>query len=104
LLIAAAIDPDQSDLCRRLFLSAAVAGFPAGDCIMLREDDVLTIAVQYVAEAMFVVERQRQRVARLKAEGAATQDAERTLEVLEGTLELLEEHECMMRELSGRLH
>ena len=71
---------------------------------MLREDDVLTIAVQYVAEAMFVVERQRERVARLKAVGASTRDAERTLQVLEGTLELLEEHECMVRELSGRLH
>ena len=71
---------------------------------MLYEKDALTAAAQYVAEATFVVERQRQRVASLRAMGASTRDAERTLQVLQGTLELLEEHECIIRERSGRLH
>ena len=67
---------------------------------MAEKTDSLIAAAQYVAEAKKILARQRLRVAKLKALGASTLDAEHTLEVYESTLKLLEEHEATVRKLS----
>lgn len=61
----------------------------------------LAAAVQLVAEAKRFMARQHARIAKLKALGETTADAERALAAYKSTFELLQEHERMLRK---RLH
>jgi hypothetical protein len=58
----------------------------------------LSMAVQHVAEAKVIIERQRERVANLEAQGLPTRDAEQTLEIFIGTLTILEDHARFIKE------
>ena len=53
----------------------------------------LTSARRHVAEGRLIVSRQKLRIARLKAAGCFTLDAEQTLDVFERSLRIFEEHE-----------
>jgi hypothetical protein len=64
--------------------------------------ELLLFAARHVAEGRRIVARQRERIARLKAAGASTLDAEQTLKVFETSLVLFEEHETHLRPDKGR--
>jgi hypothetical protein len=70
--------------------------------IMLeRGETSLEMAVRHVAEARRIVAQQRERIARLKADGHSIVDHEKTLEVLEATLRIFEHDERRIRERMG---
>jgi hypothetical protein len=56
------------------------------------EFDKTLLAAKQVMDARNFVDEQKARIARLKAAGADTQDAERTLELLEANLRTFEDH------------
>jgi hypothetical protein len=58
----------------------------------------LAMAARHVAEGRRIVAQQRERIARLKADGHPTADHEQTLRVLESTLQILEDHERQIME------
>ncbi len=93
---------NQSSLCRRVLLSRSCRLFCARRR-MPEEENTLTMAVRHVAEARRMVAEQQERIARLRAAGASTRDAEQSLDVFQSTLSLLEEHERMCQSI-GLLH
>ena len=56
------------------------------------EFDKTLLAAKHVMDARNFVDEQKARIARLKAAGADTQDAERTLELFEANLRTFEDH------------
>jgi hypothetical protein len=56
------------------------------------EFDKTLLAAKQVMDARNFVDGQKARIARLKAVGTDTQDAERTLELLEANLRTFEDH------------
>ena len=56
------------------------------------EFDKTLLAAKQVLDARNFVDEQKARIARLKAAGADTQDAERTLELLEANVRTFEDH------------
>jgi hypothetical protein len=59
-------------------------------------------AAQHVAEAKEIVERQRERIARLKLSGFPAGSEERTLQVLLRNLQAFEDYEQRLSRLSPR--
>jgi hypothetical protein len=59
---------------------------------MSTDDDSLNKARRHVAEGQRIVSEQRGLIARLRAAGFDTLDAERTLRVLEENLKVFQEH------------
>jgi hypothetical protein len=59
---------------------------------MSADGDPLSKAKRHVAEARRFISEQKGRIARLRAAGADTLDAEQTLRVLEANLRVFEEH------------
>jgi len=64
---------------------------------MPRKKPKLIVAADRVAEARRIVAEQRQLVAKLKAFGRSTLDAERTLQMYVGSLKHLEDYERKIR-------
>jgi hypothetical protein len=62
----------------------------------------LAMAARHVAEGRRIVAQQRERIARLKAGGHPTADHEQTLQVLESTLQILEDHQRQIAERDAR--
>jgi hypothetical protein len=62
----------------------------------------LAMAARHVAEGRRIVAQQRERIARLKAGGHPTADHEQTLQVLESTLQILEDHQRQIAERHAR--
>ena len=75
--------------------TAIIRPCPRGD------ETLLQMAVRHVAEARQIVVQQRERIARLKADGHSTVDHEKTLEVFETTLRIFEHDERRIRERMG---
>jgi hypothetical protein len=67
-----------------------------------KSESDLAMAARHVAEGRRIVTQQRERIARLKADGHPTADHEQTLRVLEGTLQILEDHERQIAERHAR--
>ncbi len=62
------------------------------------EGDALTKAKRHVEEGRRLVWEQKGLIARLKASGADTRNAERTLRVLESNLAMFEEHRSWLEQ------
>jgi hypothetical protein len=67
-----------------------------------KSESDLAMAARHVAEGRRIVTQQRERIARLKADGHPTADHEQTLRVLESTLQILEDHERQIAERHAR--
>ena len=63
----------------------------------------LATAARHVREGRLIAAQQRERIARLKAQGSSTRDYELTLDVFLNTLEILEEHEGALRASAEKL-
>jgi hypothetical protein len=63
----------------------------------------LAVAARHVAQGRVIVARQRERIARLKAQGSSTRDHELTLDLFVSTLQILEEHERALRSSAEKL-
>ena len=61
------------------------------------------MAARHVAEGRIIVARQRERIARLRALGSCIRDHEFTLGIFVSTLEILEEHERILRASAEKL-
>jgi len=59
---------------------------------MLADQDVVATAARHVAEGKRIVAAQKERIARLKAKGLSTLDAEQTLQVFETSLAIFQRH------------
>jgi hypothetical protein len=69
---------------------------------MTDKETRLEQAVRQLAETKRHIAEQRQRIAKLKAAGVSTIDAERTLEILCSSLPLLERYEKFVREHTSK--
>jgi hypothetical protein len=68
-----------------------------GPIVMAEIDVELATAARHVAEGRLVVARQRERIARLAAQGSCTGDYERTLDIFVSSLQIFENHERALR-------
>jgi hypothetical protein len=64
----------------------------------MAEDSSLRMAFDHVQAARRIVAVQRRRVAHLKAVGASTSEAERTLRIFESNVRIFEEHLALLRQ------
>jgi hypothetical protein len=62
----------------------------------------LVLAAWHVARGRMIVARQRERIARLRAFGYSTLDAEQTLRVFASTLDIFVDHERWLRDDTPR--
>ena len=73
------------------------------DVFKVEVETELAVAARHVAAGRIIVARQRERIARLKALGSCIRDHELTLGIFVSTLEILEEHERVLRASAQKL-
>jgi hypothetical protein len=74
-----------------------------GAIVMPEIETELAAAARHVAEGRLIVARQRERIARLRAQGSCTGDYERTLDIFVNSLQIFEDHERELRAAAEKL-
>jgi hypothetical protein len=82
---------------------SSAAGTPVANVFVTNLVSELAVAARHVAQGRMIVARQRERIARLKAQGLSTLDHEQTLDVFVSTLQILEQHERALRSSAEKL-
>ena len=95
----ALLDSEQWDYGR----GSPAAGTPVADVCATQIETDLAVAARHVAEGRMIVAQQRERIARLNAQGVWTGNYDRTLDVFLSTLQILEEHERALRAANAKL-